>query len=279
MPLLLEAYINGSQFKRSTFDFRIAEGKLYINTDNIEKWGVKLPLIDPLDYEGLTYYPLDAFPDMTYEINQQNLSILFNIPPQLFNETKIDVSDTHFIKPTRSTAGAFLDYAFNAQTDNDDNSSVSGFWNTTLFTPYGTANTTFLASTGNPLLFWEDDTYNKFLRLSTNWRTDFPETMHSLILGDSFSEPGMWGCSVGFIGLQWQRNFSTQPKFRTIPLPSFRGEAVLPSAVELYIQNMLIKRADIAFPGPFTLESIPVVTGSGTIDIVTTDILGRQQTQ
>ena len=105
-PLLLEAYINGHRSKEVLLILESADGKLYINTDNVEKWGIKIPPIDPLLYEGLTYYPLDAFPDITYEINQQALSILFNIPPLLFDEMRIDVSDTHFIQPTRSTPQA-----------------------------------------------------------------------------------------------------------------------------------------------------------------------------
>jgi len=85
-----------------------------------------------------------------------------------------------------------------------------------------------------------------------------------------------WVRSVNFGGIQWGTNFATQPKFITFPLPTVGGEAVMPSVVDVYINNALAGKRNIP-SGPFQIDNIPVVTGNGNINLVVTDELGREK--
>src|SRR3546814_5580560 len=78
-------------------------------------------------------------------------------------------------------------------------------------------------------------------------------------------------------GVQWRRDFGLQPQLLTDPIPQFFGEAALPSAVELYVNGVRQYSGQIA-PGPFTLNTVPNLNGSGAAQVVITDALGRSRT-
>jgi outer membrane usher protein len=59
-------------------------------------------------------------------------------------------------------------------------------------------------------------------------------------------------------------------------LPNLRGEAVMPSATDIYVDGVLRRSAGVP-PGPFQLNNLPVVTGQGEVRVVTRDLLGREQ--
>ena len=54
------------------------------------------------------------------------------------------------------------------------------------------------------------------------------------------------------------------------------GEAVLPSTVDLYVDNELRMRREVP-SGPFSIQDLPVMTGQGDARLVVRDILGREQ--
>jgi outer membrane usher protein len=81
---------------------------------------------------------------------------------------------------------------------------------------------------------------------------------------------------VRFGGVQWATNFATQPGFVTFPLPSLAGEAVLPSTVDLYVNDALRLRREVP-SGPFSIPDLPIVTGQGEARLVVRDLLGRER--
>ncbi len=78
-------------------------------------------------------------------------------------------------------------------------------------------------------------------------------------------------------GGQWRRNFSTRPDLVTMPLPRFSADATLPSAVELYVDNVRQFGSTVQ-DGPFVLDAIPSISGAGTAQLVVRDALGRETT-
>ena len=60
------------------------------------------------------------------------------------------------------------------------------------------------------------------------------------------------------------------------PLPNIKGEASVPSVVDLYINNQHRLQGNLP-PGAFDLPDVPVVTGQGQIRMVVRDLLGREQ--
>lgn len=113
-------------------------------------------------------------------------------------------------------------------------------------------------------------------RMDTKWTLDEPEKIASWRFGDSVSNGLRWTGAVRFAGIQYATNFNTQPSLITFPQPQFKGEAALPSVVDVYVNHSLNYQGEVS-RGPFYLNQIPVVTGAGNLQIVTTDLLGRQQ--
>jgi outer membrane usher protein len=288
--LLLSVKLNGQETQDVTL-FIKTNNDLYVSKNDLQKWRLIIPdNIRPASYNGQEYYPLSLFKNAKYTLNNLNATIAFTIPPEDFQSSDISLNDSSYIKPDAPANGAFIDYDAlyqNYQSDND----VSALFNAGLFSHYGSLTSGFVAqedlnnlfhysyssgrngSDTNPTDNCDND---NFVRLNTAWRKDFPAKMQTLILGDNFGTPGTWGNSVDLGGIHFGTNFSTQPYVITFPTPTFRGEATAPSAVDLYVNNARVANQNIN-SGPFSINAIPVVTGSGNLNVVVTDLLGRQQ--
>lgn len=93
--------------------------------------------------------------------------------------------------------------------------------------------------------------------------------------GDFIAQSLPWTRSVRMGGFQVSRAFRVRPDLITMPLPSFSGQAAVPSSVDLFV-NGYRQQSNRVEPGRFVLDSVPVVTGAGQATIVTTDAMGRQ---
>ena len=114
------------------------------------------------------------------------------------------------------------------------------------------------------------------IRLDSTLTRDFPESMQTLRLGDTYGASGLWGRAVRFGGLRFGTNFATAPTLSTIPMPGLSGEAVLPSATDLYIDGVLRQTVNVP-AGPFRIDGLPVLSGQGEVRLVVRDLLGREQ--
>lgn len=116
------------------------------------------------------------------------------------------------------------------------------------------------------------------LRLDSFLLHENPESMTTLRLGDAINHPGSWGRAVRFAGVQWGTDFSLQPYFATFPQPVIRGDAVLPSTLEVFVdgQRRGSNSANSTASGPFELRDIPTLSGAGEALVVVRDALGRE---
>ncbi|MDN5650681.1 MAG: fimbria/pilus outer membrane usher protein, partial [Acinetobacter sp.] len=155
-----------------------------------------------------------------------------------------------------------------------------GGYSSTLFTeqrffsPYGVLRNSGIYSKTN----FESSNRNSdgYRRYDTTWQYDDPVSVISFLAGDVITgSKNAWGSSVRLGGLQLQRNFGTRPDLITYPLPQFKGQAALPSTVDLLINGQKANSTDVQ-SGPFILNNVPFVNGKGEAVIVTTDSVGRQ---
>ncbi len=115
------------------------------------------------------------------------------------------------------------------------------------------------------------------VRLDTAWRLDFPDTAVTLTVGDFYSGFVDWSRPVRMGGVQVGRNYGLQPYRVLTPTPTFLGEAVVPSNVELYVDGLRQYNGEVPV-GPFQLAAQPGISGTGNAQVVITDAFGRMQT-
>src|SRR4249919_84490 len=120
-------------------------------------------------------------------------------------------------------------------------------------------------------------TSDGYTRLDTHWTYSDPQRMWNWTAGDLINGGLDWTRSVRMAGVQWRRDFATRPDLITVPVPRFNGDATLPSAVELYVDNVRTFGSDVQ-DGPFVLDATPALMGAGMARLVVRDALGRETT-
>lgn len=114
-----------------------------------------------------------------------------------------------------------------------------------------------------------------YIRFDTAWSVSNEERLHTWTIGDLITSSQSWGTPVRLAGFKFSRDFRLRPDVITYPLPEFSGQASLPSTLDLYINGQRVRSEQLR-PGPYTVSSIPFVSGAGEASLVTTDVLGRQ---
>ncbi|HEY6095639.1 MAG TPA: fimbria/pilus outer membrane usher protein [Gallionellaceae bacterium] len=275
--LLLAVRINGAAQQSSERIITLTDGRLAANAEALQRWRLRIPAVTPIPFEGQDYYPLDAIPELRYQLDEATQELQIGVPPAAFLPSGIGEANVLQRSPSVSPGG-FFNYDLLTQRDSvtqtgqagDDTvrQSSSGLFEAGIFNQYGVGTTSFL---------WRNPgTPQNVTRLDTAWTRDDPESMTRFQVGDNITSAGTWGRAVRFGGLQWRSNFDTQPGFITFPQPGAAGIATLPSTVDVYVNNA--KRLSQAVPpGPFEISNVPVITGAGDVQLVVTDLLGRQQ--
>lgn len=99
--------------------------------------------------------------------------------------------------------------------------------------------------------------------------------MLTLTLGDFVSAGPSWSSALRMAGVQVRRDFSLAPSFLTDPQLSYSGVAVLPSALEVFVNNVKAWSGKVD-AGPFVLGDLPMVTPQGEAVFVLRDASGRE---
>jgi len=273
--------INQQGLTRPVVVLRDAQGERYVSEADMRLWRLRVPAVKPHVVEGDNYYPLHAIAGSSTKLEAARQVLHVEVPAAAFELTRLDslrrtVDSAEPVAPPGR--GAFLNYdlyAENAQSV----TQTSGFLDLGVFNEYGTGTLSGLARHIEGADFYASSAgyAENFLRLDTSWAVDSPEKMTSFRLGDTMTRPAsQWGRAVRFGGLQYGTNFATNPYLITFPLQAASGEAVLPSTMDIYLNNVLTSRRDVP-PGPFSITDLPAQTGLNNVQVVVRDILGREQ--
>jgi outer membrane usher protein len=233
---------------------------------------VKIPEVVRGDEDWVA---LNRLKGVKVTLNQRTLSLELTAEPELFANTSINVVNPPEVKVSPIPLGAYLNYDVVADSVRGVNSLRSAFEGV-LFGTYGSLVSNHLSTR----VFNENSVTaallqtNTNVRLDTYFQKDFVSSSTRLKLGDTVANPGSWGRANRFGGLQFGTDYSLNPRFVTSPLLDFRGQVSVPSTADLFINNGLVRRFDIA-PGPFSIAQIPVVTGNGDARLVVRDALGK----
>lgn len=269
MPLYLEVVLNRTR-KAGLYPFFLLDGSLYSDAHTLRQLGFDLPAHDPDDRLQLAAI---AGVTIHYEPNLQRLSIDAPLDQLSLATTVLNVP-AEDIPHASTSSGMLLNYDLYASHDGDA-SNATAFAELRVFGGRAgvfsqTAVTRAYRSQGES---WRGES----VRLDSQWQWSFPETMLTLIVGDTFSGYLNWTRPVRMGGVQLGRNFGLQPYRITAPLPAFLGEASVPSAVELYVNGMKQYSGEVPV-GPFQLTTLPSISGAGSAQLVVTDAYGRVST-
>jgi outer membrane usher protein len=264
--LLLQVVVNGQAAGDFVSVLHVAGAGFYAPAEFFEAARLRLPAITPLRMRGREYYLITAIPGSRATLDAAEQRLKITVPGSAFVASIVTGSGQPRITPEISGVGLFLNHDF--QVSGGATTAVSGMIEGGFFSSLGVLTSRFIAR----------DLMNQRhpVRLETEFFHDFPDRMETVTVGDSISSSAPWARQVYYGGVRWASKFSTQPSFIPQALPAVSGEAVLPSVVDVYADN--VRRLSMTVqPGPFSINNVPVLSSQGTIGMVVTDLMGRQQ--
>lgn len=270
--VLLAVKLNGAEADDMVRALRLPHGLALAEAD----WralNLRTPGEPPIVVDGQPYLLLDALPGLRWQIDEATQSLQIEAAASAFTGGAFALGEKGPAATVVRAWGGFANYDLQLQHQeqpgtNGRREALQGLFEFGTFGPAGAGRLTTLLR--------DNGLTPRSVRLDTTWTYDRPEQMASLRLGDAIGSAGAWGRAMRFGGVQYATDFSTRPGFLTFPLPALRGEAALPSTLEVYVNNSRRLQGQVP-AGPFELTDVPIVTGSGQVRVVVRDLLGREQ--
>lgn len=270
VPLQLEVFINGSPVHLIGSFEQMPNSRIGTRLSELKELGIKAP---PAGATG-DFILLDEIPNLTYQYQPQTQSIDIRIGATNQISNIFDASEGPPPAEVQVGSGAVTNYslfASGAAPSSFRNLTVNGLSATVenrIYGPYGTFSNSGIARDLS-------ETDAPFLRLDTTWTLADPGGLRSYSVGDFVSGGLPWTRPIRMSGVQIASNFGLRPDLITRPLPSFAGTAVVPSTVDVYINNTMAYSREVP-AGPFEINNVPVVTNSGTARLVVRDASGQE---
>ncbi|MFZ4288945.1 fimbria/pilus outer membrane usher protein [Variovorax sp. HJSM1_2] len=215
--------------------------------------------------DGRTAVDLIAGVQVQYDSIGQRLKI--SVPPEWLPTQELGDETAMQAFAASASNGALLNYDLYVSKPDQASANASLLSEQRVFGTWGTVSNTGV---------YRDTLQERgYIRYDTRWTNSNTDDIRSYSLGDLIAAPLAWGSAVRLGGVQFARNFTVRPDLITYPLPQFRGQAAVPSAVDLFINGYKAGSENVQ-PGPFALNTMPYINGAGEASMVTTDALGRQ---
>ncbi|WP_244122767.1 fimbria/pilus outer membrane usher protein [Burkholderia metallica] len=258
--VILEVSINGESTALLAH-FRERDGHLSASGADLRTIGVAT---DRLGIADAASVDLDTIAGLRYRYDAARQSVDLQMADPLRRPYAVDSRALPATQAASASRGVAINYEAYAQTIGDR--QVSLYTDVRYFDPYGVFNTTGTA------YFYNGQ--RRYTRFDTSWSRSDPARPSTTQIGDAISGSLAWTRSVRFGGVQWRSNFALRPDLVTFPIPSLSGSAAVPSAVDLYINNVRQYTGNVP-SGPFIIHDVPGITGAGQATVITRDALGR----
>ncbi len=273
LDLQLEVSINGQPTRLIGAFALDTQNQLSATREELKVLGLIVPGTGPpeeaillREIEGLTYR-YDDIKQAVHIAVPETLRLARNYSAQPLPGEVQPESSTGLLLNYTAFSEVSRNFAESISTINGGSLSLEG----RAFSPYGNLSQSGLIGTTT----FDDMTV---LRLDTTWSYSDEVNVRSWRAGDITAGGLAWTRPIRMGGVQVQRNFALRPNLITIPLPSFSGSAALPSTIDVYVNNVKTYSQAVE-AGPYRIENLPVVTGSGTARVVVTDSSGRESEQ
>ena len=264
--LLLDVSVNGQRLGEVVRAEQWRNGNLLLPADAWREARLA-PTEARVLSDGTPAFSLDSVVGATYVINRQTLSLKINAPSMAFVGSSLGPQATAPRIPPRPDPGVMVNYDASVQRDASSVVTSGVLVEGIAFSKWGN----FVSS----VLVRREGGQSSTERLDTFWRYDIPERLETLVIGDTVGVSGGWSRPARYGGFRYGRDFGQNPGFVTFPQLSLNSSAVLPSTVDVLINNARQISQSVP-PGPFQLNNVPLVTGAGQLNLVVRDLLGRE---
>lgn len=258
--IYLEVELNG-QSTSSVLHFRYVDGHLAAAGNDLGAIGLD---VDRLGLSGVTDVRLDTIAGLSYTYDRARQVIELQATDDIRKAYRLD---THTLPETpraTSSSGLFVNYDAFAPTGPGQQLALAN--DEYFFCPLGV-----LSNSG---IGYQSRTHRHYMRYMTTWSHSNEPAGTTMRIGDTVTSSLAWTRAIRIAGFQWSSDFELRPDLVTFPVPALYGSAVVPSSVDVFIDN--IKRYSGNVPGgPFIVNNVPGITGAGQATIVTHDALGR----
>ncbi|WP_345813421.1 fimbria/pilus outer membrane usher protein [Paraburkholderia sp. PREW-6R] len=258
--LYLEVMLNGQRTSLIAH-FRDVDGRLSANAKDLNDIGIDTEKLHAADTAQLE---LAQIPGLRYQYDPARQSIDLLVPDAIRKPYTFDTRELTKTPNATASRGFLINYDAFAQTDTN---AQFAFWSEErYFDPTGV-----LSNTGIAYLYRD---LHRYIRYDTSWSMSNPATLTTTQFGDTISSSLDWSRSIRIGGFQWRSNFALRPDLVTFPVQALSGTAVVPSAVDLYVNNVRQFTGNVP-SGPFIVNNVPGITGAGEATVITHDALGR----
>lgn len=181
----------------------LADGRILVRAADLETWGLKPPLVEPVEYGGESYFDPSGLSGYQQTLDEAALRLTMEFAVDAFQSRVIGQRPPSSV-PVPPSLGGFANYDLvgthvKAPLEFRE-SRLDGIFELGVFGPWGVGTNDFLvqnlAQTGG-----DEDRPRQTIRLETTLRRDFPERRLTLELGDSIGKGGIWGRPVRFGGV------------------------------------------------------------------------------
>jgi outer membrane usher protein len=256
--------VNSEEREVARVRFLAPGGPLYIGEPELKDWGIAAEKLSLQSFSGQRWLCVDGI-GLKYQLDPNQLTLALDFPAELYSGSRASfVKDDRI--PVTYSRGGFLNYDLRFD-QTAGISSLGANWELGAFARPGLFTSSFFSGNND----------RGTIRLDTALRRDDPERITSAIAGDTITRAGSYGASVRMGGLQYQRNFGTAPLLITYPSADVAGTAVVPSTVDVYINNAKAYSTPVK-PGPFSVQNLPVPVGAGNVRVVVRDVFGKEST-
>lgn len=241
---------------------RLCDGRLSATAEELRAIGLVPPLGVARDAGGRI--PLEALPGLAYRYEPATQRLILRVPPALRPRQHLGYEPPPSVE-VRRDQGWLIGYdVYGRGLDGDYTLAVAN--SLRWFGSFGAFELGGVSRVGRSPAAYR--------RLETRWTYSDPRRLWTWTVGDLISGGLTWTRPVRIGGLQWRRDFGVRPDLITLPMPRFSGEATVPSSLELYVDNVR-QFAGHVQDGPFVVDALPRISGSGEASLIVTDALGR----
>jgi len=269
---VLEVTLSADEPGEMMIVLRGAEGQFYLDESDFARLRLHLPQTAPYSFDGHRFFDPGAIKGCSVAVDEALQRAVISAPAWALDTTHISAAARQSPNITPASPGAFLNYQLSAQQINGQTTG-GALAELGVFAGTGVLTSTAVARYGG-----EDygSTDQEIVRLDTTYTQNFPDSLETVNVGDTISDGGSWGNAMRYAGARWSRNFALRPDLLTTPLLTTSGTATVPSTVDVFVNNQLVTSSQLP-AGPFVIDRLPTISGTGDVSVVVRDALGREQ--